>query len=82
MSNHEEHPPGGNATLALSVIVPVYNEVATIREVLKRIVRTPFAKEIIVVDDGSTDKPDERAEACALITDYVVALGSSTTSVS
>ncbi|MGH7961480.1 MAG: glycosyltransferase family 2 protein [Candidatus Binatia bacterium] len=41
--------------VALSVIVPVYNEVATIREILKRIVRAPFAKEIIVVDDGSTD---------------------------
>jgi glycosyltransferase involved in cell wall biosynthesis len=39
----------------LSVIVPVYNEAATIREILKRIVRAPFSKEIIIVDDASTD---------------------------
>ena len=55
MSNHEEHPSGGNATSTLSVIVPVYNEAATIREALARITRAPFTKEIIVVDDGSTD---------------------------
>ncbi|MEW6297680.1 MAG: glycosyltransferase [Thermodesulfobacteriota bacterium] len=39
----------------LSILVPVYNEAATIREILTRIVRTPFTKEIIVVDDSSTD---------------------------
>jgi len=39
----------------LSVIVPVYNERATIHEVLKRVIRSPIAKEVIVVDDGSTD---------------------------
>ena len=39
----------------LSVVVPVYNETATIREVLKRVARSPVAKEVIVVDDGSTD---------------------------
>ncbi len=39
----------------LSVIVPVYNETATIREVLKRVVQSPVTKEVIVVDDGSTD---------------------------
>lgn len=55
MDPRTAHPPDGHATLTLSVIVPVYNEAATIREILKRIVRPPFAKEIIVVDDGSTD---------------------------
>ena len=39
----------------LSVIVPVYNEEATIRTVLRRIIEAPFPKEIIVVDDGSGD---------------------------
>jgi glycosyltransferase involved in cell wall biosynthesis len=39
----------------LSIIVPVYNEAATIRAVLQRVVQTPMQKEIIVVDDGSTD---------------------------
>lgn len=39
----------------LSVIVPVYNEKPTIEEILRRIVQVEIPKEIIVVDDGSTD---------------------------
>ena len=39
----------------LSIIVPVYNEEKTIAEIIKRIHRQAFNKEIIVVDDGSTD---------------------------
>ena len=42
----------------LSIIIPVYNEVHTIHEILKRVVdeKLPsWEKEIIVVDDGSTD---------------------------
>ncbi|PYS54430.1 MAG: glycosyl transferase [Acidobacteria bacterium] len=41
--------------MKLSVIVPVYNEKATIHEILTRIEHTPYDKEIIVVDDASTD---------------------------
>jgi glycosyltransferase involved in cell wall biosynthesis len=46
----------GRAEL-LSIIVPVYNEVATSRAVLDRLlaVDLPLPREIIVVDDGSTD---------------------------
>jgi len=39
----------------LSIIIPVYNEIETISEILKRIAQTPFPKEVLVVDDGSTD---------------------------
>jgi glycosyltransferase involved in cell wall biosynthesis len=39
----------------LSVVIPVYNERATIEELLKRVQAVPLDKEIIVVDDGSTD---------------------------
>ncbi len=39
----------------LSVIVPVYNEAATIDELLRRVVSSPVEKQVIVVDDGSTD---------------------------
>jgi glycosyltransferase involved in cell wall biosynthesis len=41
--------------LRVSVLVPAYNEAATIGEVLERLARLPFDAEIIVVDDGSTD---------------------------
>jgi glycosyltransferase involved in cell wall biosynthesis len=41
----------------LSIIVPVYNEVRTVRAVLDRLVAIdlPVDREILVVDDGSTD---------------------------
>ena len=39
----------------LSVVIPVYNEVENIGEILKRVQSTNLAQEIIVVDDGSQD---------------------------
>ncbi len=39
----------------LSVVVPVYNEEATIDEILRRITEIPIPKEVLVVNDGSTD---------------------------
>jgi glycosyltransferase involved in cell wall biosynthesis len=42
-------------TPCLSVVIPCYNELATIREVLSRVAASPWVAEIIVVDDGSTD---------------------------
>jgi len=39
----------------LSVVIPVYNERATIEEILRRVAAVNLDKEIIVVDDGSTD---------------------------
>ena len=41
--------------MRLSVIIPVYNERSTIKELLERVARAPFEKEIVVVDDCSTD---------------------------
>ena len=41
--------------MKLSVIIPVYNEVGTIEEIIERVIQAPFEKEIIVVDDCSTD---------------------------
>ena len=37
----------------LSVIIPVYNEERSIEAVIDRVKATGFAKEIILVDDGS-----------------------------
>jgi glycosyltransferase involved in cell wall biosynthesis len=41
----------------LSIIVPVYNEAATVRAVIDRLltIDLPVPREILVVDDGSTD---------------------------
>lgn len=42
-------------TLKLSILIPIYNERATFLEIVKRVQAVPFEKEIIAVDDGSTD---------------------------
>jgi glycosyltransferase involved in cell wall biosynthesis len=39
----------------LSVIVPCYNEAATVKELLVRVLDSPYVAEVIVIDDGSTD---------------------------
>ena len=49
-----------NYHMKLSVIVPVYNEERTVREILDKILSVSVDKEIIIVDDGSTDKTRER----------------------
>jgi glycosyltransferase involved in cell wall biosynthesis len=41
--------------MRLSIVIPVYNEIQTIRQVIDRVKASPFDKEIILVDDGSTD---------------------------
>jgi glycosyltransferase involved in cell wall biosynthesis len=44
-----------DASFRLSVLVPVYNEAGTVRLLLERVMAVPVTKEIIVVDDCSTD---------------------------
>jgi glycosyltransferase involved in cell wall biosynthesis len=39
----------------LSVIVPIYNETTTISEIVQRLTDLPLRKEILLVDDGSSD---------------------------
>ncbi|MGA2021214.1 MAG: glycosyltransferase family 2 protein [Candidatus Sulfotelmatobacter sp.] len=56
----------------MSVIVPVYNEAAHIDELLKAIHASPVKKEIIIVDDGSTDGTREKLQAMALAEDVTV----------
>ena len=41
--------------MKLSVVMPVYNEQATLREVVARVLAVPFEVELICVDDGSRD---------------------------
>ena len=46
-------PAGGRPHL--SIVIPVYNERATIEEILWRVQSLPVEKELVIVDDSSTD---------------------------
>jgi glycosyltransferase involved in cell wall biosynthesis len=54
MMGHES-TGGSTAVPCLSVVVPCYNETATIKELLTKVLESPWVAEVIVVDDGSTD---------------------------
>src|ERR1700752_5200541 len=49
----------------LSVVVPVYNEAATLSEVVQKVLKIPYLLEIIIVDDCSTDGTCEEARRLA-----------------
>jgi len=55
--------------MRLSVVVPVYNEVDTVQSLVERVQAVPLEKEIILVDDASTDGSSDvinRLEAAGL----------------
>jgi glycosyltransferase involved in cell wall biosynthesis len=49
----------------VSVVIPVFNERPTVEELLRRVVAVDFPKELIVVDDCSTDGSREILERLA-----------------
>jgi glycosyltransferase involved in cell wall biosynthesis len=49
----------------LSVVMPVYNERATLDEIVARVLAVPVAKELIAVDDASRDGSRERLQELA-----------------
>lgn len=55
--------PKESVDFKLSIVVPAYNEEASVRGVIEELegLKFPFEHEIIVVDDGSTDTTYERA---------------------
>jgi dolichol-phosphate mannosyltransferase len=57
---------------SVSVIVPVYNEAAHVDELLQAIHASPVKKEIIIVDDGSTDGTREKLQALPPMDDVTV----------
>ncbi len=56
----------------VSVIVPVYNEAAHVDELLQAIHASPVKKEIIIVDDGSTDGTREKLRALPPVDDVTI----------
>lgn len=50
-----------SSVACVSVLIPAYNEETTIESVIQRVLEQPVVKEIIVVDDGSTDRTFELA---------------------
>lgn len=56
----------------VSVIIPVYNEVAHLEELLAAVQASPVKKEIIIVDDGSTDGTRKKLQAMPPTNDVTV----------
>jgi glycosyltransferase involved in cell wall biosynthesis len=54
--------PSTLSRVRVSFLVPAYNEAATIVDVLERVAALDLEKQIVVVDDGSTDGTGELAE--------------------
>lgn len=74
MPSNVEDSKTGNASLApklLSVVVPAYNEEATLRSIVERLSLVPYLREIIIVDDCSTDQTYRIASDLALARDFV-----------
>jgi glycosyltransferase involved in cell wall biosynthesis len=58
------HPPGLDNP-KLSVVIPVYNEKNTLEEILRRVLDATVRREIIIVDDFSTDGTRQMLEQMA-----------------
>lgn len=60
------------AEVELTVVIPVYNEPVTVFEIVDRVRALPISKQIVVVDDGSTDGTTEALERLSGLPDVVV----------
>src|SRR5258707_13420150 len=55
------------ASVKVSPAIPVYNELATLKASIQRVTAVDFDKELIIVDDGSTDGSREALSELAEI---------------
>ena len=55
----------------LSVVIPVYNEAATLKSVAEHVLSSPYTLELLIVDDGSTDSSLDIARSLATADDRV-----------
>jgi glycosyltransferase involved in cell wall biosynthesis len=64
-SENDTGPPPLRTFRSLTVVIPVYNERATVAEIIRRIraVEIPLTLQVIVVDDGSSDGSDKVLQA-------------------
>jgi glycosyltransferase involved in cell wall biosynthesis len=62
---HQRRNPSSLHDPKLSVVIPVYNEKQTIDEILRRVLDTEIRKEVLVIDDCSTDGTRQILEAMA-----------------
>jgi glycosyltransferase involved in cell wall biosynthesis len=56
-----------SASVKVSLAIPVYNELATLKASIQRVTAVDFDKELIIVDDGSTDGSREALSELAEI---------------
>jgi glycosyltransferase involved in cell wall biosynthesis len=65
LSDNDTGPPPLRTFRSLTVLIPVYNERATVAEIIRRIraVEIPLTLQVIVVDDGSSDGSDKVLQA-------------------
>src|SRR6267142_4215214 len=58
--------------MTISIVIPVYNESATIEELIERVRAVALSKEIIIVDDFSTDGTRAKLQQMATTADVHV----------
>ena len=59
------HCPEGGQPATVSVVIPVYNEAATLADLLAKVLARPETTEVILIDDASTDGSGDVLRALA-----------------